>query len=63
MRFLNAGHYLRMNISYTQEGTQGLISMLQADVTAAELKQREGEGRGQLLSTYCMPAQHQVLLH
>lgn len=52
-----------MNISYTQEGTQGLISMLQADVTAAELKQREGEGRGQLLSTYCMPAQHQVLLH
>lgn len=31
-----------MNISYTQEGTQGHISMLQTDLTTAELQSREG---------------------
>lgn len=31
-----------MNINYLQEGTQGFISMLQADITAAELWSREG---------------------
>lgn len=41
MRFSNEGHYLRMNINYPQEGTQGFISMLQADITTAELQSRE----------------------
>lgn len=31
-----------MNISYTQEGTQGHISMLQVDLAAAELQSRDG---------------------
>ena len=61
MRFLSAGHYLRVNINYTQEGTQGLVPMLPADATASEPKQREREGNGQLSSTYCMQAQCLVL--
>ena len=59
MRFLSAGHYLRANINYTQDA--GPPQHAPRDASASEPKQREGEGNGQLSSTYHMQAQCLVL--
>lgn len=56
MRFLSAGHYLRLNINYTQEGTQGLVSTLPGTPLLLSQIKGRGEGNSQLSSTYCMQA-------
>lgn len=57
-----------MNINYPQKGKQGFISMLLADITAAELQNREGRRKlliiehllyaGTVLGTFT-----QIILH